>query len=623
MKLAALFSDHMVLQRDQPAPVWGWAAPGTVVTVAFAGQRHTATAGADRQWLIRLDPMPASIEPRELLVTGNDGASETIRDVLVGDVWLASGQSNMQWRVGDSLDPDAEIAAADYPLIRLFTVPNRAKADPSPEVEANWRVCSPRVIWSFSAVAYFFGREMLRQTGVPVGLVNSSWGGTRIEAWTSREALLADDGGRRVIGEYEAVKPDAVFANNPAEWLRGHVVPDPGNGGFAQGWAAPGFDDSAWAAMDVPHKWQDHGHAYSGVFWFRRTVDVPDAWAGRDLMLGLGACDKHDTTYFNGEKVGAIGWEIDNAWCTHRIYRIPGSLVRPGRNTIATRIYSYMTDGGLIGPPEAMKLSLADDDTAPPIPLTGDWRFLVEHNFGPRPAPVQPLGPGNPNTPHILYDNMIRLLAPAALRGVIWYQGESNAAVPWEYRTLFTAMIRDWRRTFAQPALPFYFVQLANYQAAQTRPVESGWAELREAQVMALREPATGMAVAIDIGDAQDIHPKNKQEVGRRLALAVSGRSGPLYRAHSIEGGAIRITFDGVSGGLKTLDGKAPATFAITGADGKFEWAEARIESTTVLVSSPLVPTPAAVRYAWASNPPANLCDGEGLPASPFRTDPD
>lgn len=618
MKLAALFSDHMVLQRDQPVPVWGWAAPGLTVTVEFDGQRHSALAGEDGRWLVHLAPLSASAEPRDLVVADGQPSCLVVRDVLVGDVWLASGQSNMWWRVGDSAHADVEVPAASHPRIRLFTVPSRVQECPPPDIQVAWQACSPETVWPFSAVAYFFGREWQRQHAVPVGLLNASWGGTRIEAWTSREALLREPAGREAIESYERMPKDPEFARDPLAWLRGRVRPDPGNAGFDQGWASPDCDDGTWETMAVPHKWQDFDHNYSGVFWFRRVVEIPASCAGKDLVLRLGACDKHDTTYFNNEPVGSTGWEIEDAWCQPRAYRIPGTLVRAGRNVIATRVYSYMTDGGLIGPPEAMRVDVPGEAA---IPLAGVWRFKVEQNFGLQAAPEWPMGPGNPNTPHILFDNMIRLLAPAALRGVLWYQGESNAGAPEKYRALFPLMIRDWRRAFARPELPFYFVQLANHKAPQARPVESGWAELREAQMLALSEPGTGMAVAIDIGEAQDIHPKNKQEVGRRLALAVSGRTGPRYRSFGVEGDAVRLRFDSADGGLKTCDGKPLNAFAISGPDGKFQWAEARIDGETVVVRSGLVREPSAVRYAWADNPAANLCGSDGLPAAPFRTD--
>ncbi len=640
MKLASLFSDHMVLQRDRPVPVWGWSSAGETVTVEFAGQRKTAVADAEGKWTVSLDPLRASKAGGVLTAESKAGGVKLqCEDVLVGDVWICSGQSNMEWPLDKSANGDAEIAAAEHPRLRLFTVPRVAHLGPQRDVSAEWKVCAPDNVKTFSAVAYFFGREVQGATGVPIGLINTSWGGTRVEAWTSRAALETDSECRReheaVDAWYQTAEGRAYLAAyeksgfSTEEWEHRQGSPDPGNSGYPQGWAAVDFDDSAWAVMNVPCKWQDAGHNHTGIFWFRREVDIPAAWAGRDVVLRLGACDKTDTSYFNNTKVGATGFEITNAWCTPRVYRIPGSAVKAGRSVIATRVYSNIFDGGMIGPAMDMKLVLADDQAQSPIPLAGPWRYQVEHNFGIPNVGERPSGPGNANTLSILYDNMITPLVPAALRGAIWYQGESNAANAARYRRLFPLMIRDWRRAFRHEALPFFFVQLANYMAAQKEPVESGWAELREAQTQTLSEPHTGMAVTIDIGEAGDIHPRNKKDVGRRLAFAALAQvyglpvvpSGPLYRSHRVEGGAIRVEFKYAEGGLKTSDGAPPKAFAIAGADGKFEWAEAVIDGATVVVRSDRVREPVAVRYAWANNPAVNLYGSTGLPASPFRTD--
>ena len=627
MKLANLFSDNCILQRDRPVPIWGWGKPGERVTVEFAGQKKTTTADAAGKWRVTLDPLPASHEPREL-VAGDC----RVKNVLVGDVWLCSGQSNMQWTVNDSLNGTAEVAAANYPRLRLFTVPRQAVLDPQADVTAAWRVCTPATIAQFSAVGYFFGRELLGKLDVPIGLIDSSWGGTRVEAWTSRDGLWSDPELRNEIQMYEkwTQTPAGRFARESHQlsktdidaWIKSLGKPDPGNIGHAKGWAARDFDDATWSTMPIPSGWQLHQHNFSGVFWFRRTVDVPAAWAGKDLVLHLGSADKTDTTYFNNVQVGAIGFESKSPWNTPRVYRIPGKLVQPGRNVIATRVYSNVYQGGLVGPAEAMQLKL---DSAS-IPLAGPWRYKVEHNLGITPMVFSSPGPGNANTATILHNSMIAPLAPAALRGVIWYQGESNAGNARRYRNLFPLLINDWRRTFEQAELPFFYVELANYMAVQKAPVESGWAELREAQAFALQLPHTGMASAIDVGDADDIHPKNKQAVGKRLALAalaqVHGQpvvpGGPCYNSHTIEGDTVRIEFDNVAAGLSA---KGPLQgFAVAGTDGKFAWAAASIDGKTVVIRA-LQPT--AVRYAWANNPIGNLYNSVGLPAMPFRTDID
>ena len=628
MKLAAIFSDHMILQRDRPVPVWGWSQPDERVTVAFAGQTKTATADAAGKWLVTLDPLPASTEPRELV------AGECrIENVLVGDVWLCSGQSNMQWPVESCTNGAAEVAAANHPHLRLITVPQVAKLGPQSEIDAVWAECSSERVKSFAAAAYFFGREVLQATGIPTGLIASTWGATRIEPWLSRAGLVTDPGGQVIVAEMEAwLASPASQSPKPfdqEQWEHEQGNADPGNTGLAQGWAALDFADGQWPVMELPTPWQFAGYNLSGVFWFRRAVTVPAASAGQELVLHLGACDKADTTYFNGVPVGAIGFETKNSWSTPRVYRIPGHLVRPGRNVIATRVYSNFFQGGMIGPAEEMQLV----GTGTKIPLTGAWRYQIEHDFGYIEPPMMPgpkPGAGNPNTPAILFDSMITPLVPAAIRGVLWYQGESNVPRARHYRQLFPLLIRDWRRAFGQPDLPFYFVQIANYDAPVTAPVQCGHAELREAQTLTLSEPHTGMAVAVDIGDARDVHPKNKQAVGQRLArhalAKVYGRpvvcDGPLYRAHRVEGDTIRITFDSAAG-LTTNDGAPVKGFAIAGRDKKFEWAEAQIAGETIVVRSAKVRAPVAVRYAWANNPAVNLYNAAGLPAAPFRTDVD
>ena len=627
MKLANLFTDNCILQRDRPVPIWGWGKPGERVTVEFAGQKKTITADVAGKWRVTLDPLPASQEPREL-----SAGDCRVKNVLVGDVWLCSGQSNMQMAVSEGLNSKAEIAAANYPRIRLFTVPCQAVLDPQTDVAATWQVCAPATVAKFSAAGYFFGRELLDKLDVPIGLINSSWGGTRVEAWTSRDGLWSDAELRNEIQMYEkwAQTPAGRFARESHQlskadidtWIKSLGKPDPGNIGHTQGWAARDFNDATWSTMPIPSGWQLHQHNFSGVFWFRRTVDVPAAWVGKDLVLHLGVADKTDTTYFNNVQVGAIGFESQSPWNTPRVYRIPGKFVQPGRNVIATRVYSNVYQGGLVGPAEVMQLKL---DSAS-IPLAGPWRYKIEHNLGLTPMVFSSPGPGNANTATILHNSMIAPLAPAALRGVIWYQGESNAGNARNYRNLFPLLINDWRRTFEQAQLPFFYVELANYMAVQKSPVESGWAELREAQAFALQLPHTGMASAIDIGDAGDIHPKNKQDVGKRLALAalaqVHGQpvvpGGPCYKTHTIEGDTVRIEFDNVAAGLSA---KGPLKgFAVTGTDGKFAWAEASIDGKTVVIRA-LQPT--AVRYAWANNPIGNLYNSVGLPAMPFRTDID
>ena len=632
----------MVLQRDVRVPVWGTAEPGSLIKVQFAGQVKTARADKRGQWKVVLAPMKAAREPREMRIVSPAGLSAVVlRDVLVGEVWLCSGQSNMQWMMNATKDAVAEVAAANYPNIRLFTVPMRAEIPAPAEIRAEWRRCAPDTVETFSAVGFFFGREIHRKTGIPVGLINSSWGGTIAEAWTSREHLEAVPFLKRMLKEYsrELVAPASEAGRKLAQWTAKYDQKNLVNAGEADGWHLPESPDGDWAMMDLPRNWQSAGHDYSGVFWFRREMQIPDNWAGRDLTISLGPTDKSDVTYFNGVKVGSMTMEDrPDAWCTPRVYTVPGHLVRAGRAVIAVRVYSNIYHGGFIGIPSQMGLVPRETESEQTIPLAGLWRYRVEANFGVvPPPPTPPRGPGNPNSPHILFDNMIRPLVPYALRGVIWYQGESNANATKDYRTIFPLMIQCWRQVWNQGtgtksperAFPFLFVQLANYMLSPHTPSDSAWAELREAQTMALALPNTGMAVAIDIGEALDIHPRNKQDVGLRLALhALAGVhgfkglvvSGPLYKSMKRERGAIRILFSHVGGGL-VVHGDTLTGFAIAGRDKKFVWADARVDGDTVVVSSPGVPRPVAVRYGWADNPKCNLYNASDLPASPFRTD--
>jgi sialate O-acetylesterase len=644
MKLAALFSDHAVLQRGRPAPVWGWTRPLLRVRVRLGDAVADTQAAADGRFLARLPPMPAG-GPRTLTVeTPDPGERAVVKDVMVGEVWVCSGQSNMEWTLAATgADGEAEAARADLPALRHIAVPRIARWGRQPDADAVWQVCRPETAPAFTAVGYHFGRALRQALDVPVGLVNASWGGTRIEAWMSRETMVEEPELRLEVERHEATlnSPaywDAVDPFDPADPAQSAACApqaaypaDPGNKGVGRGWARPDFDDTAWPVMNLPGTWQNAGHKHSGVFWFRRAVAVPPAWAGRDLLLGTGAIDKLDVTYFNGEQVGATGRGFEeHHWNVPRVYRVPGRLVRPGRNTIAVRANSFAYDGGMIGPANTMFLALADGDGQDRLPLAGDWRYAVEHDFGVVQPARKPYGPGNPDSPGILFDNMIAPLLPCAIRGAIWYQGESNAGNAIRYGALLRRLIRDWRHLWGQGDFPFLIVQLANFQAPRHYQENSTWALVREGQLEALKMPGTGLAVAIDIGEAADIHPRNKREVGRRLArwalTRVYGRpgvaGGPLYDGATIEPDGIRVRFRDVGGGLTTRDGGPLKTFVIAGPERKFLPAAAEIQDDTVFVANPQVSEPMAVRYAWADNPDgANLINAEGFPASPFRTD--
>jgi sialate O-acetylesterase len=625
IELPALFGNHMVLQRDIELPVWGTARPGGEVLIRIAGQRKTALVDEDGSWHARLDPLEAG-GPYELIVEGEGRLR--FSDVLVGEVWLASGQSNMAMPLagwGRILDFEQEIARADYPEIRLFQVERDTAVRPRSDVPGGrWRPCSSESVAEFSSTAYFFGRRLHRELGVPVGLIHSSWGGTVAEAWTGGETLTEMDDFRdavqalREASDEEIADMRRVFeeamAVRQTAWAE--------DAGLVEGepiWADPSLEDSAWASMELPTMWEDAGlDGLDGVVWYRREVELPEGWAGSELRLSLGTIDDADETYFNGVRIGAM-----DIWNEPRSYTVPAGIARAGRNVIAVRVLDNWLSGGISGEPHDLGL---EGPTGPMLGLAGSWRYRISVDS--RELDPLPPWPDDPNQPTVLYNAMLRPLAPYAIRGAIWYQGESNVVRAHQYRTLFPALIRDWRTTWGQGNFPFYFVQLANFLPTEPEPGESDWAELREAQLMALSLPNTGMAVAIDIGNAWDIHPKNKQEVGNRLARLALNRvyqhqvadSGPLFREMRREGTRVRLFFDHADGGLEAKGG-ALKGFAIAAADRRFRWAEAMIDGRDVVVWNHDVPEPVAVRYGWAANPVCNLYGASGLPASPFRTD--
>jgi sialate O-acetylesterase len=482
VKLPAVIGDNMVLQQGQKIAIWGWAEPGeeVMVGVSWHTMEWGVTADEKGNWMFKMNP-PKVGGPYEMTLRGKN--TVTIKNILVGEVWVCSGQSNMQFAVRQAANAEQEIAAAQYPNIRLFSVERKVAEQPQSDCVGSWQPCSPQTVADFSAVAYFFGRELHKEIDTPIGLIHTSWGGTPAEAWTSKDALRSE----------------------PA--------------------CAPILQRYADAVAKYPEAMKE----------YERKVDE---------------------------------WKAAVA------------------------------------------------------------KAKAEGSKPPR-GPGAPFGPGHPHSPGGLYNAMIAPLIPYGIRGAIWYQGESNAGRAYQYRRLFPAMIKCWRKEWGQGDFPFLFVQLANFMAVKPEPAESEWAELREAQSMTLALPNTGMAVIIDIGEANDIHPKNKQDVGRRLALWALAKtyakqlvySGPLYKSMEVQGNKIILHFDHVGGGLVAGGGEPLKGFAIAGADRKFVWADAKIDGNAVVVSTDGVAEPVAVRYAWADNPVCNLYNKEGLPASPFRTD--
>lgn len=621
LQLSPLFGDHMVLQRGQPIRVWGNATPGDTVRVHFRGRQAQAKANAQGRWLAQLPPSAAG-GPFELRVEGSRALS--LRDVMVGDVWLASGQSNMEWSVADAMDAAAEVAAAQHPNIRHIKVAHHAALQPAGDISttAGWRRAEPAHVGSFSAAAYYFARQVHRATGVPIGIVNASWGGTHIETWTSPTAALRDPVLSPIVQALPADR--AAFMQAAAERMRRQVEqfqgPQDAQVGVAAGWSDASLDDRHWRKLRAPTIWEEQGlPGLDGHVWFRREVELSAEQAAGTATLNLGMVDDCDETWVQGQRVGGLcGWD------TPRSYPLPPGLLRPGKNFIAVRVADTGGGGGFHGEAKAMRLQTAAGD----VDLSGAWRARVEA--------VQVRSELHANDlPTLAYNGMVQPLLQMPLRGVLWYQGESNVPRAAAYVAAFQNLIQDWRAQWRQPDLPFYFVQLASYLPLEKNTLRgSSWAELRDAQQQALALPHTGMVVATDVGDANDIHPRNKQEVGRRLALLAladsylklgqraSESSGPVPSAVEVRGAEVHISFKHTADQLAARDGQPLRGFAIAGANQQFVPAQARIEGRRVIVSSPAVAEPLAVRHGWVDNPSeTNLVGGTGLPASPFRTD--
>lgn len=634
--LPAIFADHMVLQREAPIPVWGWGKPGQRYVASLAGINAEATADAGGFWKAWLPPFPAG-GPHELSVAGPEGR-QTVRDVLVGDVWLCSGQSNMEFNLASSKNGAAEIAASANPRLRHLRVTRNPALTPQSSAPCNWSIAEPAATGGWTAVGYFFGRDLQKHLDIPVGLINASWGGTRVEAWTSREALaklpgLEDDLKKldTIAGEFNAVKETYQTAKKAYDEARAALEAQENDPAHQQKFAAPGFDDRAWGEINVPGDWDTQGFkGVKGEAWYRKVVTIPAEWAGKDLEFSPGAVDEIECSYYGGTRIGSTGSlkPFDSSmWNVTRSYKVPGALVKAGDVVLAVRVLNVVGEGGMRanGNAASVYLRLAGSDDAQSIPLAGAWKF----GFSVR-LPEEPKDPRSPNTASVLFNGMINPLLSFPIKGVIWYQGESNAGNAYEYRVRFPAMIQDWRARWGTQ-IPFLWVQLANFRNPQNDPVSDDWAVLRESQEKTLALPATGTALAIDVGEAKDIHPRDKQTVGARLALAARAVaygeknvvfSGPRYQSMSIEGNKIRLRFTHLGGGLLAKDGPALKRFSIAGPNRTFVWADAQIDGDSVLVWSEQVKEPKAVRYAFETNPAGcNLYNKEGLPASPFRTD--
>jgi len=624
LQLPKILGDHMVLQQKSFAKIWGWAEPEQVVkvTTSWNSKTYRVVTDLEGNWQVSVATGLAG-GPYTIKIQAN--ITRVLEDILLGEVWICSGQSNMEWPLSRAETAKEEIPLSDYPEIRLFTVEKTIAVRPEEDVKGSWELCSPETSADFSAVGYFFGKMLHKELGVPVGLVNTSWGGTPSESWTSRETLLTfGDFDRQLEELYGSSEKEMEKARKEQTRVESMIkkqqdFDNQDNIGFSEAWMNVEFDDSAWDKMECPAEWSSNDDIgmLEGVVWMRREINIPDSWIGKELALELGPVDEMDITYINGVEVGTSR-KISN-WNVPRYYQVPASLVKSGALQLSIRIVNTNAQGGIFGHPEQLKIYPEENTKEDAVMLAGQWKYKIAYTF-----PEVPMA-FNSHTPSVLYNGMLHPLRNMALKGAIWYQGESNQTRAMQYRTIFPGMIEDWRATWRLGDFSFYFVQIApyNYGGEETS------VELREAQFLTLsRVKNTGMAVTMDIGNPDDIHPTNKRDVGKRLALWALAKdygeelvySGPLYREQTIEENKIRIHFNYIGNGLKAKGG--PLThFEIAGEDQVYHPANAVIDGETVVVSAAEVGSPVAVRYGWSNIAEPNLCNAEGLPASSFCTD--
>jgi len=615
VRMPLLFSDGMVLQRNKEIPIWGWAEANEKVEVRFNKQTKTIQADKDGKWMLKLSAEKAG-GPFELIITGKNKI--VIKDVLVGEVWICSGQSNMEFQMYKVMNAEKEMADADYPMIRHFGVAQDLSGSPKEDLkQGKWLVANKENIRDFTAAGFFFAKKLYAELKIPIGIINTSWGGTNVETWTSHEAFQKSDEFKAMIAEVPQVDMDAVFEVYKKSVLenlkkvQGFDVSMENENQFA----AFNFEDKNWPEIKVPSLWENQQIGnIDGVVWMRKTITLSGDQARSEAVLHLSKVDDEDITYVNGVEVGT-----NKIWETLRVYKIPAGVLKEGKNVIAVRIADYSGGGGIYGDPADLKIQFKDSN----IPLEGLWKFNV----------IQVKIAISPNSyPSLLYNAMVNPLVPYAFQGVLWYQGEANVWRAKQYKKAFPLMIQDWRTKWKQGDFPFYFVQLSTFNEFNgNSKVGSRWAELREAQAETLKVPNTGMVVTTDIGNAKDIHPTNKQDVGLRLAAIalnnVYGKkqiySGPTFKSQQIKGNQIILTFDNIGSGLSTSDNSANVKgFEIATADKVFHSAKAIIKGNTIIVSSDEVKNPVAVHYGWADDDTEiNLFNKEKFPASPFRTD--
>jgi len=629
VRLPQVVSSNMVVQRNSEARVWGWATPGEKVTLTFRGQVVKTKADKNGQWLLKFTPGEAG-GPFSMSVKGKN---EIILDnIMVGDVWVCSGQSNMEWPLKRAANGEAEARKADFPNIRFFYVQQRTSVVPLDEVgPAQWQVCSPVSAPDFSAVGYFFGKKVHLETGVPIGLINTSWGGTMVETWTSREAAETDpvqkkwiEGLQQFDANKMAEEQAKIFKIYREELTRVQAAD------YQHEYLVPEYDDKQWVTMPQPGLWEEHPgfEGFDGIVWYRKTFEVPEKFNVNKAILLLAKIDDTDVVWINGKRVG----ETFNQYAQNRKYEIPAGILKAGANTLVVRIEDYLGGGGIYGLEEEMALT----DGTISIPLAGLWKVVKDPVPAPRnPLVIQPSALQPNQFPTLLFNAMIHPLVKFAIKGAIWYQGEANADAlqqALKYEKQFQLMISDWRKHWQVGDFPFYWVQLANFKAETQKPRIENWPFLREAQANTLALKNTGQACIIDIGEANDIHPRNKVDVGNRLAFNALrfdyGKEvvfhGPRKSEVVFKGNQALVIFE-TGGGPLVVKNKYGYIngFAVAGKDKVFHYAAAEIiDEQTVKVSSRSADPIEAVRFLWADNPgEVNLYNPAGLPAEPFRTD--
>ena len=612
--LPHIFSDNLVLQRETAIPVWGWANAGEKITVLFNKQTISAIANAKGKWSLKLKSEKAG-GPFELIVKGENTID--IKNVLVGEVWLCTGQSNMEWTVGQSINAEQELAAADNPFIRHIKISKTINTIPQNDFDdGTWQISSPANTKDFTGIGYFFARNLYRELKVPIGLINASWGGTNIETWISREGFESSDEFREMISHYPRVDLAELGRKKingkleQVEKLQRVKVSDFNSDAFMK----MDFDDSRLPTLNLPGLWESQSLSeFDGVVWLRKVVILSSEQSKNPASIDLAKIDDNDVTYINGVEVGKT-----NQWDARRKYRIPNGVLKEGENLVVVKVTDTGGGGGIYGDATDLKLDLGGEN----VSLTGPWKFQVESIHS---------GTSVNSFPSLAYNAMIDPIIQYGFRGAIWYQGESNAGRAYQYRKAFPLLINDWRRRSANPKFPFYFVQLATFKTAGNSNEGSDWAEHREAQTLTLNVPNTGMVVTTDIGNPKDIHPTNKQEVGRRLAATALNRTykrrmidtGPTFKSMKIVGNRIIVSFENIGSGLRTTDKDGNVKgFEIAGGDQNFYEANAAIQGNILVVLSEKVASPMAVRFGWIGDASAcNLFNKDGFPAVPFRTD--